>query len=161
MSASVAGVPYAITRTPTCSNAEGIPFGVRGRLPRSAVFAYVLDDAPQRVGRGLGQHPVAEVEDVPPAATTIEHCRDPLGEDLPRRQAEHRVEVALERDLCAQSRSRLVEGYTPIDANAVRARRRQERQELAGSHAEVDAWHAEIGDAGEDTAGRRQDEVPI
>ena len=107
-----------------------------------------LDDPREHVGIGLGQHAVAEVEDVPGvAAVAPQHVADLVGDDRPRRAEHRRVEVALQRRGRPDPAPGLVERDPPVDADHVGAGVAHQREELAGADAEVDAGHAEVGDA--------------
>ena len=101
-----------------------------------------VDDLLQHAGVELGEHAVAEVEDVAgPAGVAAEHVAGAVGHDVPRRQAHGRVEVAL-HGLAGHALAGDVERHPPVDADDVGAGVAHQREQLAGADAEVDARHA-------------------
>src|SRR5436309_8860568 len=103
MSSGVAGVPYAISNTPTGGSAGGMN---------------EVDDAAQDVGIGLGEDSVAEVEDVArPPAVVGEDLADGSGHDVPWRQAGGGIEVALHGDVRSHPLTGGVQWHPPVDAD--------------------------------------------
>ena len=115
-----------------------------------------MDEVDERVstsGSVVGQHAVAEVEDVPGAArpgvddsaARVEH--DPVGAKHQRR-----VEIALHglaRPIRRTASSSGTRQSTPTTSAPAVAHR---GEQLAGADAEVDARHAEVGDRREHRA---------
>ena len=101
-------------------------------------------------GSVSGQHAVAEVEDVARVAAVAASTSTHLGLDHgPRGQADGRVEVALDALVGADALPAGVERHPPVDADHVGAGVGHQAEQLAGADAEVDAGHAEVGQAGE------------
>jgi hypothetical protein len=105
-----------------------------------------LDQTAQDTWVARGKYPVTKIEDMPVAST--------FGEDLggldprwfPPREDCRRIEVSLEADIGTDSRSRLREGYSPVDSNDVRTGLGHKTQQLPCAHPEMDPWHIQISE---------------
>src|SRR5438309_9502378 len=121
-----------------------------------------VDEAPQDVRVGLGQHAPAQVEHVPgPALVGVEDGGGLAGDDVPRGQADRRVEVALDGDVMAQAGPGPVEGHPPVDADDVGASLGEQLEQLTGADPEVDAGNAEVLEPGEDSPGGGEHGAPV
>ena len=112
-----------------------------------------LDDLLEHAGVGLGQHAVAEVEDVAGVAAVVGEHVAHLGRRRPATPARHerRVEVALHADVGAEpARGRRRVGTRQSTPTTSAPAARISAEQLAGADAEVDAGHAEVGQPGED-----------
>ncbi len=103
---------------------------------------------------------MAEVEHVSGPTPTLEHVAGEGLDDPPRRQAGGGVEVALESDGVAHAPAGLVERHPPVDAEHLGTGSGHERQQFAGSHAEMDAGDPEGPQPGEDL-GRGREHVSL
>ena len=106
----------------------------------------------------LGQHPVAQVEHVAGRGPgPFEDVPGLFGHDVPVRQAQRRVEVALDRDTGPHPSTGHVEWHPPVDADDVAPCGGHRRQQLAGAHPEEDGGDAGMGvrQLGKQPAGGR------
>ena len=77
----------------------------------------------EHIGVRLRQHAVAEVEDVTLGrAPAIQHLTRPALDDLPRRQQDDRIEVALQRLPWLDTADCLVQRYPPVHPDDIGAR---------------------------------------
>ena len=125
-----------------------------------------LDDAFQRLGVGLGQHAVAQVEHVPAAtagvapATSQHVAHRGLGR-TPARRHDGGIQVALQPDVGGHPAPSSVERGAPVHADHLGAGRGDHVEQLGGVHPEVDAWDAGIGERRQHLGARRQHEALV
>src|SRR5688500_5377021 len=100
-----------------------------------------VDDTLQPVGIGLGQHPVAEIEDVYGAAESLENVASVFFDHIPRSQDDRRIEISLQDLVRPESRTGRVEWHPPVDPHHLGARPGHQFQQLRGAHTEMDAWN--------------------
>ena len=116
----------------------------------------------KHVGVGVGQHAVAEVEDV--AGGDPARVDDRTGgalDRLPRCEDQRRVEVALDRLAGLDPADGRVERDPPVDAHHLDAGRAHVTEQLTRRDPEVDPRHVEVGDRGEHLPGVRQHVLPV
>ena len=94
-------------------------------MPAPVSCVHQVDDGGQDARVGLGQHAVAQVEDVAGARAVVRRGQHgsawPRLDDRPRRQAEGGVEVALHGAPGPDPAAGLVERHPPVDADHVGA----------------------------------------
>ena len=112
-----------------------------------------VDDVGEHAGVGVGQHAVAEVEDVPARGPALlDHPAHLAVDRRPVGEQHGGVEVALQRPPGPDPAGGLVERHPPVDADDVGAGVADQRQQLAGADAEVDARHVPMRPAPSKTA---------
>ena len=101
-----------------------------------------LDQRLDVLGRRELRHAVAEVEDMPGTGSKVvqDVLRFPLDRRR-RREKGHGIEVALQRDLRADTAARIGEARLPIDAERVGARCGHRLEPLPAALGEEDARH--------------------
>src|SRR5205807_8868062 len=110
MSASVAGLPYAMHRTPVLGS------GDIGGQPR----VHGLDEQLEVFDGRLGQHAMTEVEDVAgPAARPSQHVIRPRSDQVGRSEQHGGIEVALDAMLVSDPIPALVKRDTPVQRDDV------------------------------------------
>ena len=116
-----------------------------------------LGDVGEHAGVGVGQHAVAEVEDVAAGgAALLDDPADLAVDGRPVGQQDGGVEVALQRRPGPTRPGGLVQRHPPVDADDVGAGVADQRQQLTGADAEVDPRHVPVADPVEDRARVRQ-----
>jgi hypothetical protein len=109
-----------------------------------------LDDGFEAVRVGLGEHAVAEVEDVPGKALCL--SEDGIGgaeDDVDGGETDGGVEVALQGNAWADAPGGNCERHPPVDSDDVRTCLCHEAEQFTGADTEVDAGDPEAGEAGE------------
>src|SRR5215469_17161255 len=94
-------------------------------------------------------------------AAAIQYLARPALDDLPGRQQDDRIKVALQRLPWLDPADRLIERYPPVHSYDIGARLAHRAEKLARADAEVNPGHAGVGQRGEDAAAVGQDARPI
>src|SRR5689334_10598489 len=111
MSASLAGLPYAMHRIPvdgSCDTRRDP--GMNGLHQKLQIF-----------NAGVRRHAVAEIEDVTGAASGLtQDVTRPGLDEIRRTQKYPRIEVALDAALESDAAPALIEGHAPVEGDDVR-----------------------------------------
>ena len=121
-----------------------------------------VDDPREHVRIGLGEHAVAEVEDVALGGGALgEDAADLAVDDVPAGEQQRRVEVALQRPGPAAAGGGDVQRQPPVDPDDVGAGLAHGAQQLAGADPEVDARQAGVGQPLQHAGGVREHQLAV
>src|SRR5487761_1100465 len=148
MSASPAGLPYAMHRTPVARSSDTC------RLPLMNRF----DQELEVLEWSRRQHPVAQVEDMArPPGGAPEHFAGAFADQVRRTQQDGGIQVPLDPAIVADPVPADVKGYAPVERDDVGAGRRDRLQKTRRVGAEMDKGNFERSERFEDRTGVGKD----